>query len=150
MFQILVSEEVLAETEIPGGQVKSIHVNRPSIQGNSLNRAVQLTTKAHYLKRKRKKKRKKEEKEKKTEKTTTDGPEGRRRQYLTPHCHNQNDTCIKVGSDESHFNVSLLNCDGQSYKAVSTLITTFEEKGQPKPRNRTKVFACMQSTTQCA
>ena len=27
--------------------------------------------------------------------------------YLLLHCHNQNDSCIKMGSDESHFNVSL-------------------------------------------
>ena len=27
--------------------------------------------------------------------------------YLSLHCHHQNDSCIKVGSDESHFNVSL-------------------------------------------
>ena len=26
--------------------------------------------------------------------------------YLSLHCHQQNDFCIKVGSDESHFNVS--------------------------------------------
>ena len=26
--------------------------------------------------------------------------------YLSLHCHNQNDFCIKMGSDESHFNVS--------------------------------------------
>ena len=26
--------------------------------------------------------------------------------YPTLHCHHQNDFCIKVGSDESHFNVS--------------------------------------------
>ena len=26
--------------------------------------------------------------------------------YLSLHCHHQNDFCIKVGSDESHFNVS--------------------------------------------
>ena len=26
--------------------------------------------------------------------------------YLLLHCHHQNDFCIKVGSDESHFNVS--------------------------------------------
>ena len=26
--------------------------------------------------------------------------------YLSPHCHLQNDFCIKVGSNESHFNVS--------------------------------------------
>ena len=26
--------------------------------------------------------------------------------YLSLHCHHQNDFCIKVGSAESHFNVS--------------------------------------------
>ena len=26
--------------------------------------------------------------------------------YLSLHCHHQNDFCIKVGSDESRFNVS--------------------------------------------
>ena len=24
------------------------------------------------------------------------------------HCHHQNDSCVKMGSDESHFNVSLI------------------------------------------
>ena len=24
--------------------------------------------------------------------------------YLSLHCHHQNDSCIKMGSDESHFN----------------------------------------------
>ena len=28
--------------------------------------------------------------------------------YLSLHCHHQNDPCIKMGSDESHFNVSQL------------------------------------------
>ena len=28
--------------------------------------------------------------------------------YLSLHCHHQNDSCIKVGSDESHFNVSFI------------------------------------------
>ena len=28
--------------------------------------------------------------------------------YISLHCHHQNDFCIKVGSDESHFNVSLI------------------------------------------
>ena len=28
--------------------------------------------------------------------------------YLSLHCHHQNDFCIKVGSGESHFNVSSL------------------------------------------
>ena len=26
--------------------------------------------------------------------------------YLSLHCHHQNDFCIKVGNDDSHFNVS--------------------------------------------
>ena len=26
--------------------------------------------------------------------------------HLSLHCHHQNDSCITVGSDESHFNVS--------------------------------------------
>ena len=26
--------------------------------------------------------------------------------YLSLHCHHQNNSCIKMGSDESHFNVS--------------------------------------------
>ena len=25
--------------------------------------------------------------------------------YLSLHCHHHNDSCIKMGSDESHFNV---------------------------------------------
>ena len=39
--------------------------------------------------------------------------------YLSLHCHHQNDFCIKVGSDESHFNVSV-GSDGQSHKTVPT------------------------------
>ena len=39
--------------------------------------------------------------------------------YLSLHCHHQNDSCIKMGSDESHFNVSV-GSDGQSHKTVST------------------------------
>ena len=27
--------------------------------------------------------------------------------YLSLHCHHQNDSCIKMGRDVSHFNVSL-------------------------------------------
>ena len=33
---------------------------------------------------------------------------GREIIYLSLHCHHQNDFCIKMGSDESHFNVSLI------------------------------------------
>ena len=36
-----------------------------------------------------------------------------------------------MGSDESHFNVSV-GSDGQSHKTVSTIHILFEEKGEPK------------------
>ena len=39
--------------------------------------------------------------------------------YLSLHCHHQNDSCIKMASDERHFNVSV-GSDGQSHKTVST------------------------------
>ena len=51
--------------------------------------------------------------------------------YLSLHCHHQNDSCTKMGSDESHFNVSV-GSDGQSHKTVSTDHNLFEEKGEPK------------------
>ena len=53
--------------------------------------------------------------------------------YLSLHCLHQNDFCIKMGSDESHFNVSV-----QSHKIVSTNHNLFEEK-EPK-RYRTEVL----------
>ena len=58
--------------------------------------------------------------------------------YLSLHCHHQNDFCIKVDSDESHFNVSV-GSDGQSHRTVSTNHNLFEEKGEPK-RYRTEVL----------
>ena len=59
------------------------------------------------------------------------GGGGRGREvYLSLHCHHQNDSCIKVGSDESHFNVSI-GSDGQSHRTVSTNNNLFEEKGEP-------------------
>ena len=39
--------------------------------------------------------------------------------YLSLHCHQQNDSCVKMGSDESHFNVSLI-MGAQSHKKRST------------------------------
>ena len=35
------------------------------------------------------------------------GGGGRKVIYLSLHCHHQNDSCIKMGIDDSHFNVSL-------------------------------------------
>ena len=63
---------------------------------------------------------------------------GREIMYLLLHCHHQNDFCIKMGSDESHFNVSV-GSDGQSHKTVSTNHNLFEEKGEAK-RYRTEVL----------
>ena len=50
--------------------------------------------------------------------------------YLSLHCNHQNDFCIKVGGDESHFNVSLFVMDKVTRQYPQT--TTFEEKGEPK------------------
>ena len=51
--------------------------------------------------------------------------------YVSLHCHHQNDSCIKMGSDQSHFNVSS-GSDGQSHRTVSTNHNLFEETGKPK------------------
>ena len=50
--------------------------------------------------------------------------------YLSLHCHHQNDFCIKMGSNESHF--SFINCEGQSHKTMSTNCNLSEEKGELK------------------
>ena len=51
--------------------------------------------------------------------------------YLSIQCHYQNDSYIKMGSDESHFNVSV-GSDGQSHKTVSTNHNLSEEKVEPR------------------
>ena len=58
--------------------------------------------------------------------------------YLSLHCHHQNDSCIKMGSDESHFDISV-GSDGQSHKTVSTNHNLFDEKGERK-RYQTEVL----------
>ena len=63
---------------------------------------------------------------------------GREIIYLSLHCHHQNDSCIKMGSDESRFSVSV-GSDGQSHKTVSTNHNLFQRKGEPK-RYRTEVL----------
>ena len=66
------------------------------------------------------------------------GGEERKIIYLSLHCHHQNDSCIKMGCDESHFNVSV-GSGGQSHKTVSTNHSLSQEKGEPK-RYRTEVL----------
>ena len=46
------------------------------------------------------------------------------------HCHHQNDSCIKMGSDDSHFNVPLIVRCRITRQCPQT--TTFKEKGEPK------------------
>ena len=50
--------------------------------------------------------------------------------YISLHYHHQNDSCIRVRSDENHFNVSLIVRDEVTRQCPQT--TTFEEKGKPK------------------
>ena len=66
--------------------------------------------------------------------------------HLSLHCHHQNGYCIKMGSDESHFNVSVGSA-GPSNKTVSTNHNLFEETGEPK-RYRTQVLS-LTSLTPC-
>ena len=55
--------------------------------------------------------------------------------YISLHCHHQRDSCIKMGCDDIHFNVSLIARDKITKQCPQTT-TFFEEKGEPK-RNRT-------------
>ena len=56
--------------------------------------------------------------------------------YLSLRCHHQNNSCIKMDSDESHFTVSLIVRDKITRQCPQT--TTFEVKGELK-RIRTEV-----------
>ena len=47
-----------------------------------------------------------------------------------PHCHHQDDSCINMGNNEDHFNVSLVVRDKIARQCPQT--RTFEEKGEPK------------------
>ena len=69
---------------------------------------------------------------------------GEEREYtLSLHCHHQNDSCMKMGSDESHFNVSLTVMDKVTRQCPQT--TIFEEKREPK-RIRTEVLLLISLT----
>ena len=48
--------------------------------------------------------------------------------YLSLHCHHQTDSCVKMGSDETHFNASLIVRDKLGHKTASTDHNLFEEK----------------------
>ena len=50
--------------------------------------------------------------------------------YLSLHCHHRNDSCIKMSSDENHFNVSLIVRDKVTRPCPQT--TILEVTGEPK------------------
>ena len=57
--------------------------------------------------------------------------------YLSLHCHHQNDSCIKVGSDESHFNVSLIVRDKVTRQRpqITTFLKRKESRSGIEPRS---------------
>ena len=57
--------------------------------------------------------------------------------YLSLHCHHQNDSCIKMGSDESHFNVSLIvkNKVTRQCPQTTTFLKRKESRSGIEPRS---------------
>ena len=56
--------------------------------------------------------------------------------YLSPHCHHQNDSSIKMGSNESHFNVSLIVRDKVTRQYPHTqLLKRKESRSGFEPRS---------------
>ena len=63
---------------------------------------------------------------------------GKREIIIIPnwlHCHHQNDSCTKMGSDESWLNVSLIR-EGRSHKTVSTDHNFWRERSTEGDSNR--------------
>ena len=63
---------------------------------------------------------------------------------ISLHCHHQNDSCVKMGSDESHFNVLLIVRDKVTRQSPQAT-TSFEEKGEPKRHLLTSLTALPQA-----
>ena len=55
--------------------------------------------------------------------------------YLSLHCHHQNDSCIKMGSDESHFNVSVGSDDKVIRPQTTTFLKRKESRSGVEPRS---------------
>ena len=56
--------------------------------------------------------------------------------YLSLHCHHQNDSCIKMGSDENHFNVSLIVRDKVTKQCPQTTTFFLRERRSKAYSNR--------------
>ena len=57
--------------------------------------------------------------------------------YLSLHCHHQNDSCIKMGSNVSHFSVSLIVLDKVTRQCpqTTTLLKGKESRNGIDPRS---------------
>ena len=65
------------------------------------------------------------------------GEEGERLPiYLSQQCHHQNDSCINMGSDESHFIVSLTVRDKATRPVSTQLSKRKESQSGFEPRSR--------------
>ena len=60
--------------------------------------------------------------------------------HLSLRCHHQNDSCIKMGSDESHLNVSLIVTDKVTRQWPQT--TTFSRKRRAEAESSRGPSAC--------
>ena len=58
--------------------------------------------------------------------------------YLSLHCHHQNDSCIKMGSDENHFNFSLIMREKVTRHCPQT--TTFMKRKENQSRFEPRSF----------
>ena len=56
------------------------------------------------------------------------GEKGRLYTYPRLHCHHQNDSCIKMGSDETHVNVSLIVRDKVTRRCPQTTTSVLKRK----------------------
>ena len=54
--------------------------------------------------------------------------------YLSLHCHRQNDSCIKMGSDKRHFNVSLIVRDKVTARPCPQTTTFLKKKDSRRNR----------------
>ena len=58
--------------------------------------------------------------------------------YVSLHCHYQNDSCIKIGSDEGHLNFSLIVGDKVTRQGPQT--TTFLKRKDSRNRIEPRPF----------
>ena len=57
--------------------------------------------------------------------------------YISLHCHHQNDSCIKMGNDQSRFNVSLIvrNKVTRQCPETTTFLKRKESRSGIEPRS---------------